>query len=137
MWHEKIVTPEKQQRILAEVIAVYRHMGVRIEYEEKSVPLHSLIATQDAIERDKFDLVLEKNRGGELEVPVLVEEQYIGERYRRYLIVGHCRTRSCLELGQRSIRAYVLWSPGGDFKSNFVAIAAQYGNVLVKNLKMV
>ena len=81
--------------------------------------------------------MLEKIRGGELEVPVLVEEHYTRERYQRYLIDGHCRVRSCLELGQRSIRAYVLWSPSEDFKSNFVAVAAQYGNVLVKNLKMV
>ncbi len=133
----KFVTSESQQRMLDEVMTIYGTMGIPIECEQRPVPLHGLIATQDAIEADKFAIVRRKVEAGELEIPVIVEEHFADDEYRRYLIDGHCRVRAKIELGQRSTAAYVLWSPAGDFESNFVRIAAQYGDVLVRDLRMV
>ena len=137
MWRNKMVTDEGQRRMLEEVIAVYRGMGIAVQSERKTVPIHSIIATQNAIEADKFEVVIELVGAGKLVIPVIVEEHFMGERYERYLIDGHCRTRARIELGERTSDAYVLWSPAGDWRSNFVGIAAQYGNVLVKDLPLV
>jgi len=133
----KIVTAEGQLRMAEEVIAVHRAMGVHVECEQRQVPLHSLIATQDAIEADKYAVVLEQVRSGELDIPVIVEEHFSDDRDRRYVVDGHCRVRARIELGERYTAAYVLWSEAGDFKSNFVDVAAQYGDVLVRDLEMV
>jgi hypothetical protein len=137
MDHKRIVTPEGQLRILDEIIATYRNMGVGVEWELKTVSLHSLIATQDAIEADKFQIVRRKVQAGQLQIPVIVEEHFTDDRTRYYLLDGHCRTRALIELGRQSTQAYVLWPMKAGFESNFVKIAAQYGNVLLKDLKMI
>jgi len=134
---EDLVTHEKQLRSLREVIAGYRTLGVRVEEETRSVPLHSLIATQNAIERRKYDLVLPLVEAGELDVPVLVEEHFTEGGYRRYLLDGHTRVRAHIELGHRSIVAFVIWAPAGTWPSNFVEVAAEYGNLLVKDLPFI
>lgn len=134
---EDLVTHERQLHSLRDVTEGYRQIGIRVESEVKSVPLHSLIATQNAIERRKYDLVLPLVAAGKLDVPVLVEEHYMDGGYRRYLIDGHTRTRALIELGQRSTMAFVIWSPAGTWPSNFVRVAAQYGNTLVKDLAII
>ena len=91
--------------------------------------------TQNAIERRKYGGAAGGRR--KLDVPVLVEEHYTEGGYRRYLIDGHTRIRARIELGERSTPAFVVWSPAGDWPSNFVRVAAEYGNVLVKDLPIV
>jgi len=134
---EDLVTHERQLHSLRDVTEGYRQLGIRVESEVKSVPLHSLIATQNAIERRKFELVLPLVATGELDVPVLVEEHYTEVGYRRYLIDGHTRTRALIELGERSTTAFVIWSPAGDWPSNFVRVAAEYGDRPVRELPIV
>ena len=131
---DKIVTRERELRTVEEITAVYRERGIRVECEERSVPVHDLIATQNAIEAEKLDLVRGLVAEGKLDVPIIVEEHFIGEDYRRYVIDGHCRARAGIELGRRFIAAFVLWARAGDFSSNFVSIAGQYGNLLVREL---
>lgn len=134
---EDLVTHERQLHSLQHVIEGYRQLGIHVESEVSSVPLHSLIATQNAIERHKYELVLPLVASGELDVPVLVEEHYTDGGYRRYLIDGHTRIRARIDLGQRSTTAFVIWAPAGTWPSNFVRVAAQYGNRLVKDLPFV
>jgi len=134
---EDLVTHERQLRSLRDVMAGYRQLGIRVEHEARSVPLHSLIATQNAIETRKYELVLPLVEAGELDVPVLVEEHFTDGGYRRYLLDGHTRTRAHIELGHRSAPAFVIWSPAGTWPSNFVRVAAQYGNQVVKDLPMI
>jgi hypothetical protein len=135
MRREELVTHEKQLHSLGDVIEGYAHLGIRVEEEHKRVPAHRLIATQNAIELEKYELVTELIRDGLLDVPVLVEEHFTqaGE-YERYLIDGHTRTRAHIEMGRQSVDAFVIYSPAGDWPSNFVRVAEQYGNVLVKDL---
>ena len=132
-----VVTLEAQLRVVDEVRAVYRSMGIPTECELRKILLHSLIATQNAIERDKFAVVLKLVEEGRLTVPVIAEEHFVDDRYRRYLIDGHCRVRAGIELGQRYGGAYVLWSPAGDFRSNLVDVARKYGDVRVRDLEMI
>lgn len=134
---EDLVTHERQLRSLRDVTEGYRQLGIPVESEVRSVPLHSLIATQNAIERRKYELVQPLVAAGKLDVPVLVEEHYTEGGYRRYLIDGHTRIRARIELNERSTPAFVIWSPAGDWPSNFVRVAAEYGNVLVKDLPIV
>ncbi|MGD9497960.1 MAG: hypothetical protein AB7Y46_16775 [Armatimonadota bacterium] len=134
---EDLVTHERQLHSLRDVTEGYRQLGIRVESEVRSVPLHSLIATQNAIERHKYELVLPLVARGKLDVPVLVEEHFVDGQYRRYLIDGHTRIRARIDLGQRSTPAFVVWSPAGDWPSNFVQVAAQYGDVLVKDLPII
>jgi hypothetical protein len=132
---EDLVTHEEQLHSLGDVIEGYSHLSIRVEEEHKRVPAHRLIATQNAIELEKYELVLDLVRSGELDVPVLVEEHFVADcGYERYVIDGHTRTRAHIELGRRTVDAFVIYSPAGDWPSNFVAVAAQYGNTLVKNL---
>ena len=135
MRREDLVTHERQLHSLGDVIEGYAHLGIRVEEEHKRVPAHRLIATQNAIESEKYELVLDLIREGLLGVPVLVEEHFVGDvGYERYLIDGHTRTRAYLELGRKSVDAFVIYSPAGDWPSNFVRVAEHYGNTLVKNL---
>ncbi|MFO8080448.1 MAG: hypothetical protein R6V07_09090 [Armatimonadota bacterium] len=135
MRREDLVTHERQLHSLGDVIEGYSQLGIRVEEEHKRVPAHRLIATQNAIELEKYELVFELIREGKLEVPVLVEEHFVGDAgYERYLIDGHTRTRALIEMGHRTVDAFVIWSPAGDWPSNFVRVAEHYGNTLVKNL---
>ena len=137
MRYEDLVTHEAQIARVHEIMAVYQSMGIAVEYERRGVPLHDLIATQDAIEQEKYPLVLQKVRDGLLNVPIIVEEHFIDDAEVRYVLDGHCRTRAMIELGHSRIDAYVLFSPAGTFASNFIDVARQYGNIRVKDLKMV
>jgi len=134
MRREDLVTHERQLHSLGDVIEGYAQLGIRVEEEHRRVPAHRLIATQNAIEQEKYDLVLELIREGLLDVPVLVEEHFTEHGYERYLIDGHTRVRGLIELGHRSVDAFVIYSPAGTWRSNFVRVADQYGNVLVKDL---
>lgn len=134
---EDLVTHERQLRSLREVMEGYRQLGIAVRQETKSVPLHSLIATQNAIERRKFDLVLPLVKSGELDVPLLVEEHFVQGGYRRYLVDGHTRTRAHIELGRRFAQAFVIYSPAGDWPSNFMRVAAQYGDKHVPELPLI
>ncbi len=135
MRREDLVTHERQLHSLRDVIEGYGQLGVPVEEEHRKVPAHSLIATQNAIEAEKYELVLDLLRNDELEVPVLVEEHFVGDAgYQRYLIDGHTRTRASIELGRRMVDAFVIYSPAGDWPSNFVLVAEHYGNVLVRDL---
>lgn len=135
MRREDLVTHEQQLHSLGDVIEGYAHLGIRVEEEHKRVPAHQLIATQNAIEAEKYELVYELVREGKLDVPVLVEEHFVADSgYERYLIDGHTRTRAHIELGHSIVDAFVIWSPAGDWESNFVRVAEHYGNTLVKNL---
>ncbi len=134
MFGGKLITSERQRETLKEVMAVYRSMGVIVEHETKCLPLHSLIATQSTIERDKYDLVIQRVRDGMLDVPFLAEEHFVHGRYRRYLIDGHTRVRALIELGERTAEAHVIWSPLGDFPSGLVDAAATYGDVRVRDM---
>ncbi len=135
MQREDLVTHEKQLHSLGDVIEGYAQLGIRVEEEHKRVPAHRLIATQNAIELEKYELVMKLMREGSLDVPVLVEEHFTpaGE-YERYVIDGHTRTRARIDLGHRTVDAFVIYSRAGDWASNFVNVAAQFGNTLVKNL---
>ena len=137
MWRGELITAEGQLRTLNEVISVYGSLGVHVQYEVRTVPMHSLIATQNALDREKLEVVLERVRQDELDVMFIAEEHFVGEEYRRYLVDGHTRVRARIELGQRSAEAYVIWSPAGDFPSRLVDTAAAYGNVLVKDLPII
>ena len=137
MRYEDLVTHEAQIARVHEIMAVYQSMGIAVEYERRSVPLHDLIATQDAIEQEKYPLVLQKVRDGLLSVPIIVEEHFIDDAEVRYVLDGHCRTRAMIELGYSRIDAYVLFSPAGTFASNFIDVARQYGNIRVRDLEMV
>lgn len=135
MRREDLVTHEKQLHSLRDVIDGYGQLGIPVEEEHRPVPAHTLIATQNAIERPKYELVFELVRDGELDVPVLVEEHFVGDAgYRRYLIDGHTRTRAAIELGRREVDAFVIYSPAGSWQSNFVRVAEHYGNVAVRDL---
>jgi len=135
MRREDLVTHERQLHSLGDVIEGYAHLGIRVEEEHRRVPAHRLIATQNAIELEKYVLVLELIREGKLDVPVLVEEHFVSDcGYERYLIDGHTRTRAHIDIGRQSVDAFVIWSPAGDWPSNFVRVAAHYGNTLVKDL---
>jgi hypothetical protein len=135
MRREDLVTHEEQLHSLGDVIEGYTHLGIRVEEEHRRVPAHRLIATQNAIELEKYELVLELIRDGDLDVPVLVEEHFVPDcGYERYVVDGHTRTRAHIELGRRTVDAFVIYSPAGDWPSNFVQVAARYGNTLVKNL---
>jgi len=135
MRREDLVTHERQLHSLADVIEGYSQLGIRVEEEHKRVPAHRLIATQNAIELEKYELVLELLREGKLDVPVLVEEHFVGDAgYERYLIDGHTRTRARIDLGHHTVDAFVIWSPAGDWPSNFVRVAEYYGNVPVRDL---
>lgn len=135
MRREDLVTHEQQLHSLGDVMEGYRLLGIRVEEEHRPVPAHTLIATQNAIEAPKYELVYEMVRDGELDVPVLVEEHFIGDAgYRRYVIDGHTRTRAHIELGRREVDAFVIYSPAGDWPSNFVRVAEHYGDVLLKDL---
>ncbi|NLO07095.1 MAG: hypothetical protein GX131_14815 [candidate division WS1 bacterium] len=137
MRREDLVTHERQLHSLRDVIEGYSQLGIGVEEEHRHVPAHSLIATQNAIEAAKYELVFGLVRDGELDVPVLVEEHFVPGGYRRYLIDGHTRTRAAIELGRRTVDAFVIWSPSGDWDSNFVRVAEHYGNVLVKDLPFI
>ncbi|MFW6156551.1 MAG: ParB/RepB/Spo0J family partition protein [Armatimonadota bacterium] len=135
MRREDLVTHERQLHSLGDVMEGYAQLGIRVEEEHKRVPAHRLISTQNAIEADKYELVYELVRDGKLDVPVLVEEHFVGNGgYERYLIDGHTRTRAHIELGHTTVDAFVIWSPAGDWPSNFARVAEHYGNVLVKDL---
>lgn len=136
-WHDRIVTHDGQTRMLEEILGVYRQMGVDVRWETRSVSLHDLIATQNGIEADKFEIVIERVRKGDLEIPIIIEEHFADDRYRRYLLDGHCRTRARIELGSLRSQAYVIWSPAGDWPSNFVVAAGRYGNLLVRELPLI
>ena len=137
MWRDKLVTAESQLRMLDEILAIYRRKRIPCEWEIRTIPIHTLTATQNGVEADKFEAVLQMVKEGGLGTPVIVEEHFVDDQYRRYLIDGHCRTKARIELGERTTEAYVIWSPRGDFASNFVTVAAQYGNVLVKDLPLI
>lgn len=134
---KSLVTAEGQRRVLDEILKVYENLNIGVRCDTRSVPIHTLIATQDAIEEDKFRVVKKMVADRELDIPIVVEEHFVEGDYRRYVLDGHCRTRAHIELGRRQISAYVIWSEAGDFKSNFVTVAEQYGDVKVKDLKMV
>ncbi|MFO7945803.1 MAG: hypothetical protein R6V19_03175 [Armatimonadota bacterium] len=134
---KNLVTQDAQIRVLEEIQQVYKDLNIGIQCEEKPVPVHDLIATQDGIEKDKFEVVKQMVSEGKLDVPIIVEEHFVDGDYKRYVLDGHCRTRARIELGKRYIDAYVIWSEAGDFRSNFVSVAEQYGNVRVKDLKLV
>ena len=134
MRREDLVTHERQLHSLGDVIEGYAQLGIRVEEEHRRVPAHRLIATQNAIESEKYELVLPLVRDGLLDVPVLVEEHFTDDGYVRYLIDGHTRTRAHIDLGRRSVDAFVIYSRAGDWPSNFVRVADQYGNVFVKSL---
>lgn len=133
----EFVTAQKQLHVLDEILQVYEGLNIGVHVDRRSVPAHTLIATQDGIEKDKFDDVREMVADGELDVPIVVEEHFVGGDYLRYVLDGHCRTRAHIELGHRRIDAYVIWSEAGDFNSNFVNVAEHYGDVRVKDLQMV
>ena len=137
MRREDLVTHERQLHSLADVIEGYAQLGVRVEEEHRRVPAHRLIATQNAIELEKYELVLPLVREGALDVPVLVEEHFTDRGYVRYLIDGHTRTRASIDLGHQSVDAFVIYSTAGDWSSNFARVAEQYGNVYVKDLPIV
>jgi hypothetical protein len=137
MRREDLVTHERQLHSLADVIEGYAQLGVRVEEEHRRVPAHRLIATQNAIELEKYELVLPLVREGLLDVPVLVEEHFTDHGYVRYLIDGHTRTRVSIDLGRQSVDAFVIYSTAGDWSSNFARVAEQYGNVYVKDLPIV
>lgn len=135
MRREELVTHEKQLHSLSDVIEGYAHLGIPVEEEHKRVSAHRLIATQNAIELEKYELVFELVRDGKLDVPVLVEEHFVGDAgYVRYLIDGHTRTRAHIELGHALVDAFVIYSRAGSWASNFARVAEHYGNVLVKDL---
>ncbi|MFP3903495.1 MAG: ParB/RepB/Spo0J family partition protein [Armatimonadota bacterium] len=132
-----LVTADGQIRVLEEIQQVYKDLNVGLQCEQKPVPAHDLIATQDGIEQEKFETVKQMVRAGKLDIPIIVEEHFVDGDYKRYVLDGHCRTRAHIEQGKRYVDAYVLWSEAGDFPSNFVSVAEQYGNVRVKDLQMV
>lgn len=134
MERHSLVTRQRQLAVLNEVLSGYRKLTTPVKWQEKRVPLHTLIATQDAVEADKYQQVKKLVAEGKLDVPILVEEHYVEGRYRRYVIDGHCRTRALIEIGKRTTDAFVIWSPAGDFQSNFVNVAQQYGDVPVRDL---
>ncbi len=134
---ENLVTPERQRGTVREVVEAYSRMGIHVEVELKAVPAHRLIATQNAIEREKLEMVRRLMAEGKLDIPVVVEEHFVDDDWSRYLIDGHCRTRVKIMWGRHSIDAYCIYSPAGTFPSNFVTIAARYGNKLVKDLPLV
>lgn len=136
-WPEKLVTEKTQLARVDEIIAVYASRGIPVHYERRYVALHSLIATQDGVEAQKLAVVIRRVEKGRLTVPVLVEEHFLDGDYVRYLLDGHCRSRSLIELGKREVEAFVIWSPAGTFHSNFVEVARQYGDVRVKDLPLV
>lgn len=138
MRREDLVTHERQLHSLGDVIEGYAQLGIRVEEEHKRVPAQRLIATQNAIEAEKYELVIDLVREGLLDVPVLVEEHFVGDAgYERYMIDGHTRTRAQIDLGRRTVDAFVIYSPAGDWPSNFVRVAEHYGNTLVKNLPII
>ncbi|NPV46961.1 MAG: hypothetical protein HPY69_08375 [Armatimonadetes bacterium] len=137
MRREKLVTAESQKARVDEILAVYRSQGVAVHCDLRRVPLHSLIATQDGIEADKLEVVRRLVQQGKLTIPVVVEEHFLNDRLTHYLLDGHCRVRSLIEAGKTSVEAYVLWSPAGTFRSNFIEVARQYGDVRVKDLPLV
>lgn len=135
MRREDLVTHERQLHSLGDVIEGYAQLGIPVEEEHRRVPAHRLIATQNAIELDKYELVYDLIREGKLDVPVLVEEHFVGDAgYERYLIDGHTRTRAYIELGHATVDAFVIYSKAGTWQSNFVRVAEHYGNTLVKDL---
>lgn len=136
-WHDRIVTQDGQMRMLDEILGVYQQMHIDVRWEMRNVSLHDLIATQNGIEADKLELVIELFRDGRLEIPIIVEEHFVDDRYKRYLLDGHCRTRARIEAGVLRSQAYLIWSPAGDFPSNFVTTAARYGNQLVRDLPLI
>ena len=134
MRREDLVTHERQLHSLADVIEGDAQPGGRVEEEHRRVPAHRPIATQNAIELEKYELVLPLVREGLRDVPVRVEEHCTDHGYVRYLIDGHTRTRVSIDLGRQSVDAFVIYSTAGDWSSNFVRAAEQYGNVYVKDL---
>jgi hypothetical protein len=135
MRREDLVTHERQLHSLGDVIEGYAQLGIPVEEEHRRVPAHRLIATQNAIELEKYELVYDLIREGKLDVPVLVEEHFVGDAgYERYLIDGHTRTRAFIELGHTTVDAFVIYSKAGTWASNFVRVAEHYGNTLVKDL---
>ena len=137
MWHCELITEEGQFRTLREVMSVYESLGVPVRYEVRTIPLHSLIATQNALERDKYEQVLQRVRAGTLDVKFIAEEHFVDGEYSRYIVDGHTRVRARIELGERTAEAYVIWSPAGDFPSKLVDTAQTYGNVLVRDLPII
>jgi len=136
MWKGDLITAEGQLRTLEEVLSVYLAQGVALRHELRTVPLHDLIATQSSLDREKYQVVLDRVRAGGLDVPFIIEEHFVGGDYVRYLVDGHTRVRARIEVGQRSGEAHVIWSPAGDFPSRLVRAAATYGNVLVKHMPL-
>lgn len=137
MRREQLVTAASQKARVEEILAVYHSQGIAVQCELRRVALHTLIATQDGIEADKLAVVRRLVARGQLQVPVIVEEHFLDERMQQYLVDGHCRVRSLIETGATSTEAYVLWSLAGTFRSNFIEVARQYGNMRVKNLPLV
>ena len=137
VWDDKLVTAEGQERMLEEILLVYKKRGTAVQWEKRTLPMHSLIATQNGIEADKLEAVVKQVKQGGLDIPVIVEEHFSDGRYSRYLIDGHCRTRARIEMGQRTTEAYVIWSAAGEFSSNFVRTAETYGNIPVRDLPLI
>ena len=127
MWKGNLITEEGQLRTLDEVLGVYRSQGVRVEHELRTVSVHDLLATQSSLDPEKLEVVIERVRTGSLDVPFIVEEHFVDDHYRRYVVDAHTRVRARIELGERTARAYVIWSPAGRFSSGLAAAAATYG----------
>lgn len=137
MRRERLVTAATQKARVEEILAVYRSQGIAVHCDLRRVPLHGLIATQDGIEAEKLQVVARLVQEGKLNIPVVVEEHFLNDRLIHYLLDGHCRVRSLIEAGKTSVDAYVLWSPAGTFRSHFIEVARQYGDVRVKDLPLV
>ena len=136
MWQGDLITVEGQVRKLEEVLSVYLSQGVALRHELRTVTLHGLVATQSSLDLGKYELVLGRIRAGRLNIPFIIEEHFVGERDRHYIVDGHTRVRARIDLGQRIGEAHVIWSPAGDFPSGLAVAAAIYGNVLVKDLPL-
>ena len=78
--------------------------------------------------------MVERIQAGRLNIPFIIEEHFVDDRYVRYIVDGHTRVRARIEQGERAGKAHVIWSPAGDFPSGLASAAATYGNVLVRDL---
>lgn len=126
-YKDDLVNEEKQRNLIESYKkAIDICFGIKLLERMDFLPIGGMYISQSALEKEKYDLVIEEIRQGRMNIPIVAEEFFDEDGFTRVFIDGHVRARARYDLGQRYADFTVLYS---DIKypSNMLKAAVNLG----------
>ncbi len=126
-YEDDLVNETKQRNLINSYkYSIKQQFGLVLNEEKRIFSIKELFASQNRLEKEKYEKVLECVSKGNMNIPIPVEEFYV-DRYIRVIIDGHTRARARLELGFSEIECILLYYPGETYNSNLLRCARDLG----------